>query len=218
MHFRLRTSDKDCFPCLQVWHQKLTLDVDFEHQTVWGSTEIDVVQKTEEVQITLHAQQMAIESIVLISFEGAEKDEGGKAGKGAEVTVSYQNRASEQVVPEGETGGTREVRDIHNFTLKYRSTLAASDAGELLIFIPTYGVQPHKVPNNHPAKEEGGDSLWTMWKVKIKFSLIRPRGGLVFAGGVPGDFTAHLFTDGQAVARAPGFRVGIALTPATHSK
>jgi len=180
---------------MQVWHQKLTLDVDFEHQTVWGSTEIDIVQKTADVQITLHAQQMEIESIVLISSEGTEKDEAGKAGKGAEVEVKYQNRASPEVVPAGEIGGIKEIRDIHNFTLKYKSTLSASDAGDLLIFIPTYGVMPHKVPNNHPAKEEG--DLWSMWKVKIKFKLERPRGGLVFAGGVPGDVGAHMFTDGQ---------------------
>jgi len=180
-----------------VWHQKLTLDVDFANQTVWGSTEIDIVQKTEEVQITLHAQQMVIESVVLISSEGAEKDESGKVGKGKEAVVQYQNRASRQVVPEGDIGGTREIRDIHNFTLRYKSSLGTSDAGELLIFIPTYGVRPHKVPNSHPAKEEGVDLLWSMWKVKIKFTLSRPKGGLVFGGGVPGEVAAHLFSDGQ---------------------
>jgi transcription initiation factor TFIID subunit 2 len=163
---------------------------------VWGSTEIDVVQKTEEVQIALHAQQMSIDSIALISSEGAEKDEAGKAGKGEEVVASYQYRAPKQVVPDGDPG-TKEVRDIHNFTLKYKSSLAQSDAGELLIFIPTYGVSSHKVPNNHPAKDEPSDAGWTMWKVKIKFTLRKPKGGLVFAGGLAGDVGAHLFTDGQ---------------------
>ena len=110
----------------QVWHQKLTLDIDIANRIVWGSTEIDVVQKTEEVQITLHAQQMTIESIALINPEGTGRDETSKAGKSEEVKVQYQNRASEQVVPRGEIGGTREIRDVHNFTLKYKSWLSAS--------------------------------------------------------------------------------------------
>jgi len=163
---------------------------------VWGSTEIDVVQKSEEVQILLHAQQMSIDSIALISSEGAEKDEAGKAGKGEEVPVKYTYREPKQVVPDGDAA-SKEVRDIHNFTLKYKSLLAQSDAGELLIFIPVFGVKSHKVPNNHPAKDEASDSPWTMWKVKIKFTLQRPKGGLVFAGGVAGDVAAHMFTDGQ---------------------
>ena len=87
---------------LQVWHQKLTLDIDFVNQTVWGTTEIDVVQKSEDVKITLHAQQMVIESVALISSEGAEKDEAGKPGKGTEVAVQYQNRAAVEVVPGGD--------------------------------------------------------------------------------------------------------------------
>jgi aminopeptidase N len=183
---------------LQVWHQRLTLDIDFASQTVWGTTEIDIVQKKQDVQISLNAaRQIEIESIVLISSEVAENDEAGKPSKGIEVPVQHENRARDEVVQGGDIGGAKEIRDIHNFTLQYRSWLEDSEKGEIFIFIPTFGVQEHKVPNNHPVKEQGDDSFWCMWKVKIKFTLKRPKGGLVFAGGVPGDVACHMFTDGQ---------------------
>jgi len=35
------------------------------------------------------------------------------------------------------------------------------------------------------------------WQVYIKYKLSQPRGGLLFAGGVPGDVAAHCYTDGQ---------------------
>ena len=178
----------------KIWHQKLTFDVDFAAQTVWGTTEIDVVQKTADEHITLHAQQMEIESAALVNPEGAD---GEAKGKGAEIPLKFHNRATKQVVPEGEIRGVKETRDIHNFTLKYRSFLSEADAGELLIILPTFNVVPHKVPQNHPAKEEGGDVDWSMYKVKVKFKLQRPQGGLVFAGGLPGDMGLHLFSDGQ---------------------
>jgi len=82
------------------------------------------------------------------------------------------------------------ARDIQNYKLALKRAIDSSQEGELRIIIDG-GQQPEKADN--------GEMGYGVWKVVVEFTLTKPQGGIIFAGGgdLPGWGARHCFTDGQ---------------------
>jgi aminopeptidase N len=176
---------------LEVQRQVVSVDIDLENQVVRGDTTIKVLQRHDDQktlirqnEICLHARQFEIESVTV----------NGQPAK-------YLLQSPLDEVAEWATDG-RQVRDLLNYTLFYRAALKASDGGELRISIPSdvstgaFNVEGGAASSDDEEPQPVPDGF-VLLSLRIVYRLEKPRGGLLFAGGLPGDVAAHCYTDGQ---------------------
>eukprot|EP00960_Hanusia_phi_P018362 541644-Hanusia_phi.AAC.3 len=169
---------------LKVRNQKVNLDIDFAQKQLSGNTQLEILQKKIDQVITLHARQVHVKSV---SVNG--------------VAARYHlvhNTPLDKICPSAHDNH-RETRDLLNFTISYRRAYEKADKGELYIEIPASDPSGNPLVPKEPGENETGanDTSIGIWKVDIKFSIKNPRGGVIFAGGLPGDVPSHCYTDGQ---------------------
>eukprot|EP00961_Rhodomonas_salina_P089245 1200449-Rhodomonas_salina.1 len=104
----------------RVTNQILQVDINLEKQSVQATTVLDVLQKRDAREMRLHARQMDIEAVTVNDIP---------------AQWVLENHL-DKIVPSGADAYNKQVRDVLNFTLRYKQALEQSDQGELRIWVP----------------------------------------------------------------------------------